>query len=395
MQALAAHAEPTVRLRALLAKGELLHFRGMLVGHHVELLEQVPSTDAALDERARIQAAQFLLALGRFDAARAQLDAVQAGSLWARVQAERAEIAVGEGDFARAAQMASAGAARAPSDFLRGRLLDLEATARHHLGENVAELQNRALAALRRAGAHWYEAIVRHNLAFDYLEQGALDDALAGFEAFANVARRVSSVLYIAMIEHNIARVLLERGALADAEQNARSALARMRDTDYRRGEALTLMGLGLILVEQAQAERARHCLREAQAVAELYGVGRVERQAQLWLAVLDHHAGRLAEAQRRYTALRDAFGSDAERDQVLLSEVAALLALERGEPVAPLSLHPRDAARSKWSGALIAAAQARDWQALDALGADPIMSRSFQARLLHTLALRMTSTAG
>lgn len=389
LRALGTHAEPTVRLRASLAAGAMLHFRGTLVGHVDGLLACVPSGDDHLDDQARIQAARFCLALGRLDDASAHLATVTTPALAAAVDAERAEIAIANGDFDATVAAAQDGAAHAREPFLLGRLLDLEATARHHRGEDVEALQSQALTALRRAGATWYQAIVRHNLAFDALERGELASALRDFERFGQVARACESRLYQATVGVNIGRVLIERGDGRDAEVVLRRSLADLREADFRRGEALAIANLALALIEQRRPVAARHCLQEAIAVATTHGIGRVQGQGRLWLGVLAHLAGDLDTAAAAYADARRIAPSHG-RLATVASEAGALLALEAGRIRSELVGYQRDPARLPWMTAFIDAVALGNAAAQSALIADPFVARSFEGRVIVRLAERL-----
>ncbi len=224
-----------------------------------------------------------------------------------------AAVALAEGDFAAVT------AADAELLRLAAELGDEELTALGHAGigqaawaqgryAEGAESLAASVAAARRAGSAWVEAVELALLARVHSDRGDRTTALRTAESAVRVAGDVGEPMARAFASDVLAELLLEEGAVEAAEEHGDQALQLYREVGYREGVASALQRQGDIAQRRGRLATAAALWIEALAVARSLG-----------------HPGAMAQAA---DSLAGAFADqDAEVAVVLLGAGAALRA--------------------------------------------------------------------
>jgi tetratricopeptide (TPR) repeat protein len=174
-----------------------------------------------------------------------------------------------------------------------------------------------ATAAFHRAGLPAGVAESQHNMANAYLEQGALDRALAEADVAVATAETAGDETLFA---HNL-RGRAEIRAARREPEFARRELDRVREIRRRLpdpvGEAEDLRVAALILLAEQQPARAEKALREVIGRAELHGRPQLLADATRDLAILLREAGRESEARAAAHAARAVFAKSGAEGEI------------------------------------------------------------------------------
>lgn len=189
-----------------------------------------------------------------------------------------------------------------------------------------------AIAIARRAGDEDLRALSAAHLGVTYSLAGMHGDALAAYQAAAEVYRAREEWQRLSAMLTNLGNALSESGNDAAAELHYRQSLELKREHGIQRGVATVLANLGEVARDHGDVEQAVVLLREAIAEADKEGDPFPKASA---LSVLAEVLAGKAEFAAAEQALQEAsalVGDErpAERAQIL--EASATVALARAE---------------------------------------------------------------
>lgn len=125
-----------------------------------------------------------------------------------------------------------------------------------------------ALAASRRVGDEWAEAVTLNNLGMALVAAGNLDEAMLNYRQAERLFDRLGDQHGVSNALSNQASVLRRWGSLDEALRNQERALANYRRGAAKRNVGITLRGMARVHLDAGRFDGAVRCAQEAVDVA-------------------------------------------------------------------------------------------------------------------------------
>ncbi len=185
-----------------------------------------------------------------------------------------------------------------------------------------------ALAAFQRAGLERGVAMIHHNLAISYGDQGKTTEALEEADRAVENAERAGDTALAAQALSGRAEIRVRAGDTALARKEVERAIDKHRELEDPVGEAEDLRILALARAVEGDGSEAEMLLREAMDQAENHGRPLLAASAGKDLAFLLRDTGKRDEAIEIARAARARFShlgaaSDVNKLDELLGEIA------------------------------------------------------------------------
>ena len=185
-----------------------------------------------------------------------------------------------------------------------------------------------ALAAFQRAGLERGAALIHHNLAISYGDQGKTTEALKEADRAVENAERAGDAALAAQALSGRAEIRVRSGYTALARKEVERAISKHRELEDSVGEAEDLRILALAKATEGAKSEAETLLRNAMNQAENHGRPLLAASAGKDLAYLLRDAGKSDEAVEIARAARARLSnlgaaSDVTKLDELLEEIA------------------------------------------------------------------------
>lgn len=153
-----------------------------------------------------------------------------------------------------------------------------------HLDE-AESLNERVVTMYRGVGHRRFEAIALCNLGLLQQERGRLSRAKGNLTAAQFIFREIEETLIGGIVDDHLGRIAHERGLFDEARRLMTNALRRLSS---RRGQARTLVSLGIVAVEEGASEEARTNLEHAVEIGREFDEPEEEASALSFLGALE-----------------------------------------------------------------------------------------------------------
>lgn len=287
--------EAVAAWRAAADRAVAVHAYATARDHFARAVELQQARPAALEARVALLAAHedVLSILADRDAQAAVLaelvtHAGTSGPVAADVACRQAWLAAHTDDYATAEAAASRAVALAEDDTARAAALTVLGTARCWRGDNEGAVE--ALRdAIRAHPSPTDDIRARVALGSSLRSLARFDEAVAVLQEAARACTRADDLHGEARVLGALAAVRMEQGALSEAIDGYDRALARCRRIGYRHGEGVTLVNLGNALYVATDVLGAIERYDEAATVFTSIGNPRGRATVQMNAAIVRH----------------------------------------------------------------------------------------------------------